>query len=80
MKDRSVVSYYWVLGQYAPSSEQGKTILKSAKANITYKLINKDRSPTDPIIVAFKWIDTKPLPKHLVRATKIQSDKLEALK
>ena len=70
------ISYRWVLAQYPANSEMGKKVLAEEKAGSGYRLINKDRSKTQPIIVAFKYFGY-PIPSHLREATREQSEKLE---
>lgn len=73
------VKYRWVLKQYQPD-ERGKQVLTMAKTRSGYVLINKDRSPTDSIIVAFKLPDFKGLGEGMVEASPAQSLKLEKYK
>ena len=72
----SSVNYRWVLASYDPRSTQGKAVLAHAGAGIGYRVINKQRTKMDNVIVAFKYAKL-PVPAHLTEATPAQVEKLE---
>ena len=74
------VTYRWALKRIKFNSENAKRVLASVGS--TYILINKDRSPTDDIIVAFKWVDLdgkRPLPPDCQFASDEQDKRLEEI-
>lgn len=73
------MQYDWVLARYHNTNETGKKVLELANAGVGYHIINKGRTKTEDVIVAFKYVANKPLPHHLTYATKQQCEKLEKL-
>lgn len=74
------MKYDWVIARFNAANEQGKYVLGLAHQGIGYFLINKDRTRSDDIIVAFKKAASdQPLPHHLAYADKHQIEKLEAI-
>lgn len=72
------VTYVWVLKEYDPRTDRGKSVLMHASHGGAYIVLNKDRAKNDPIIAAFKYVGY-PVPADYTVATKEQADKLERI-
>ena len=73
------MEYKWVLARYRSTDETGKKCVELAENNVGYHIINKDRAKNEDVILAFKFIQNKPLPIHLCYASDAQVKKLEEL-
>lgn len=73
------MEYKWVLVRYRSTDETGKKCVELAQNNVGYHIINKDRAKNEDVILAFKFIENKPLPIHLAFASDSQARKLEEL-
>lgn len=75
--DGKSLEYRWVIAQYDPRSDRGKSVLAHADIGLGYVLQNKSRSKGDNVIVAFKYPAHKTIPSHLTAANESQSYALE---
>lgn len=72
--------YLWVIGQYSPSSERGKSVMAHAANGVGYFELNKGRSKGENIVVGFRWSNHKePVPRYLAIANPEQILTLERM-
>ena len=72
----SSVRVDWTIVQYQATSTAGKYALSLSEIGIGYRLLNKQRSKTDNIILAFLRPSDTPIRDGMVKATPEQQIKL----
>ena len=71
------VPYRWVIKSYPHNSDRGKSVLAHAEHGVGYVLYNKQRTKSDPIIVAFRHPKHHPIPDGAAEANLYQEEALE---